>query len=520
MKIISAAEAAKLIKDNDVVTFSGFGSYAAPDYIMQAIADRYHEEKSPRNLTTLSGICTGDNSENKVGLNRLSEDGLITTLIAAHYKNPMTLEKSVGENKFAAYTIPLGVMVQLFRSKANRQPGVLTKVGINTYVDPRNDGPAANEKAKEKGLQLVSVQNIENEEYLFYKIPDINVAVVRGSYADEKGNISIVEEGLSDIQFETAVAAHNAGGIVIAQVEKIVKEGTIPAKQVRLHHKMVDYIVVCDDKNYHMQSYANTYRPEVSGEIKCTVDAIKPLPLSIRKVIARRATMELKKDNVINLGIGIPSGVGSVANEEGLANQLTLSLESGPMGGVPVEGVGFAGSVNAEMIANIADILDFYDGGGLDMAVLGMAEVDSEGNVNVSKFNGRCAGPGGFIDITQNTHKVCFVGSFTAGKSQIEVGDGTLNIVEDGKGKKFVEHVQQITFSAKYARETNQEIYYITERAVFKMTDTGIALIEVAPGVDVEKDILANMEFKPQIAENIKIMDERLFKEEKMGLTL
>ena len=270
-----------------------------------------------------------------------------------------------------------------------------------------------------------------------------------------------------------------------------------------------------------MQNYAGTgYQPALTGETRCPVGAIAPMPMGVRKVIARRGALELRQGCVINLGIGIPSGVGSVANEEGIAPHTTLSLESGPIGGVPVEGVGFAGSMNPEVINSICDTFDLYDGGFLDMTFLGAAEIDQYGNVNVSKFGPRCPGPGGFINISQNTPRVFFLGSFTAGKSQIGVRDGRLDIVQDGPGVKFLKQVQQITFSADYARKTGQEVTYITERAVFKLVEGGLMLTELAPGADLERDVLARMEFRPLLADEIKPMDARIFREETMGLQL
>lgn len=519
-QFISAQEALTKIKDGQTVAVGGFGAYCGPDALFKALRDRFDATGSPANLTIVAGISTGNNTKNDIGLNRIAHPGLMGTVIAGHLANPPIVSELVGANKIAGYTLPLGVVVHLFRAIAGAKPGVLTHVGLGTFADPRVEGCKSNQLAREQGRDVVELVNMNGEELLFYPAFPLDVCLIRGTYADEDGNISMDHEALTGAELEIAGAVHNSGGIVIVQVEKVVQRGSIHPKTVRIHNKLVDYVVVAEPE-LHRQGYAtDIYRPELSGEIRCSTDQIPPMDMSVRKVIARRGAMELRPNVVINLGIGIPSGVGSVANEEGIANLSTLSLESGPMGGVPVEGVGFAGSVNPEAINTICDTFDLYDGGLLDMTFLGAAEIDEQGNVNVSRFGSRCTGPGGFINISQNTPKVCFMGGFTAGKSDIQIQDGQLDIVQDGPGVKFVKKVQQITFSADYARKTGQEILYITERAVFRLCEDGLELVEIAPGVDMQKDILDKMEFAPRIAKDLKTMDSRIFKAEKMGLTL
>ena len=500
-----------MIKDQAHVLFSGFGAYGAPDDILDAIAQRYAGEKHPAMIHAYCGVCTGDNTDRSAGFNRLSEPGLIGTLVAAHIKYARTIWRNVAENKTAAFTIPLGVMVQLFCAKAARQPGILTKTGIHTYIDPRQDGPAANELARQQGNQYVEVMNIKGKDYLYYHLPYPDVAIIRGSYADEKGNISIENEGISDTQLAIAMATKNSGGIVIVQVEKIVQAGVLPARSVYVPHILVDYVVKARSPEYHKQSYASLFRSEVSGQYKMPITDIEHLPLDTRKVIARRALMELKPDSTVNLGIGIPSGMGSVANEAGIADQMTLSVESGPIGGVPLSGLAFGAAVNPDMIARMEDVLRYYDGGGIDLAVLGIAEVDKEGNVNVSKLNGCPIGPGGFIDITQRTKTVCFVGNFTNGKRDIRVENGKLRIYQDGATMKFVDKVEQITFSGKYAIQSGQKVLYITERAVFELKEKGLFLIEVAPGIDIRSEVIERMGFCPIWTNEIRKMDASLF---------
>lgn len=517
VKFITAAEAAALIQDGQTVALGGFGAYCGPDGLLNALAEAYKATAHPAGLTIVTGISTGDNSQNDVGMNRIAIPGLIDTIIAGHLANPPKIAQMVGQNEIAGYTLPLGVVVHLFRAIAGKKPGVITQVGMGTFADPREEGCKANEKARAQNREVVRLHPIDGTDYLFYPAFPLDVCLIRGTYADEDGNISMEHEALTGAELEIAVAVHNCGGTVIVQVEDVVQRGTLHPKSVRIHNSLVDYVVKSPPE-LHRQGYASgAYQPELSGELRRPAGAIEPMDMSIRKVIARRGAMELTC-GLVNLGIGIPSGVGSVAHEEGIARTMTLSLESGPIGGVPVEGVGFAASVNPEAITGICDIFDLYDGGVLDLAFLGAAEIDLNGNVNVSKFGSRCTGPGGFINISQNTPKVCFMGGFTAGKADIAVEDGRLNIRADGPGVKFVEKVQQITFSADYARQTGQEILYITERAVFRLADEGIELIEIAPGMDLQRDILGKMAFRPAIAEDLRLMDHRIFRAEKMGL--
>ena len=519
LKIVTRREAASLIKDGITLGIGGFGAHSAPDELLLGIEERYAQEGHPRGITVFSGICTGNNKPDPIGHNHLAAEGLIDTLIAGHYKNSAKMDRLVSENKIAGYALPLGVVVNMLRAAASGKPGVITRVGIHTYADPRVEGCAVNERARSQGRELATVMNIDGKDYMFYRTVPIDVCIIRASYADQDG-ISLKREDMQENQLQMAMAAHNNGGIVIVQVEAILERGSIPTREVTINHSIVDYVVV-SSPDTHRQNYAvDRYHPEYTGEIKIPVKDIPAMPLNMRKVIARRGALELKRGSVINLGIGIPSGIGSVANEEGIADAVILSLESGPLGGVPVEGLGFGCATNPENIYSIQDNFDFYDGGGLDAAFLGLAQVDEHGNVNVSRFGKSCAGPGGFINITQSTKNVCFMGGFTATKPTLDIVDGCLNIVSDGTGVKFVKKVEQITFSADYARETGQNVLYITERAVFCLSEEGIKLIEIAPGVDLERDILSHMEFRPLISSELKLMDSRLFRDEKIGIVL
>lgn len=521
VRFVSASEAAALLRGGMTVGIGGFGAYACPDGLLTALAQRFHESREPRGLTLVTGITPGPSRKSSQGLALLKEPGLIDTMITGHLANAPEIAAMVGADEIAGYALPLGVVMHLFRAIAGKKPGVLTHVGLGTYADPRQEGCRANQRARMQGREIVSLIQTGEQEALLYHAFPLDACLIRATYADEDGSLSLAHEALTDAQLEMAAAVHNQGGIVIVQVEEIVQRGSLPPRSVRVHHSLVDYVVKAASPQLHLQGYASPYyRPDLTGEVRCLTSNAPPMPLDLRKVIARRGAMELRRDALINLGIGIPSGVASVANEEGLASHTTLSLESGPVGGVPLEGMGFAAAMNPETIYNIADTFDLYDGGVLDMAFLGAAEIDESGNVNVSKFGDRCTGPGGFINISQNTPRVYFLGAFTSGGLQVRTGEGSLSILKEGSRKKFVRRVQQITFSAAYACRTGQEVLYITERAVFRLTEDGLVLTEIAPGVDLQQDILDQMEFVPQISPGLRCMDARLFRDAKMGLQL
>jgi len=354
-------------------------------------------------------------------------------------------------------------------------------------------------------------------EQLLYKARPIHVGLIRGTTADEFGNITIEKEAVITEMLQVAQAAKNSGGIVIAQVERIAKRGSLNPMRVMVPGIMVDYIVVADKEN-HKMNVLTEYNPAYSGEMRVPEDSIDKMEMNLRKIIAKRCAMELKKGNIINLGIGVPEGVASIALEEGVNEDIYMTIESGAIGGVPAAGLNIGASTNADAFLPHPAIFDFYDGGGLDLAFLGLAQADAAGNINVSKFNGRMVGCGGFVNITQNAKKVVFCGTFTAGKTKYEIKDGNLNILEDGPFVKFIENVEQITFSGKYALSTKQPVLYVTERAVFELTEHGLMLTEIAPGVELEKHILSKMEFKPLISENLKVMDKAIFVDEPMGL--
>ena len=516
-KFISLEEAAELIHDGCRLGIGGFCGFGAPDSILREIGRKYEKTGSPRGLSVVTPACAGDCTYDGWGMAALRADGLIGELFTSVVTLPKAIQKSVSENKIACYCIPLGVFGHIFRAMAGHEPGALTHVGLNTYCDPREEGCKINASAKNSGKEVVQLMDVNGEEYLLYKPLPMDVCIIRGSYADEDGNISIEKEAVHPETFEMAAAVHNNGGIVIFQVEKIVERGSLDPRMVVVHKTSVDYVVT-SRPGEHLQNYCEPeYRPELVGEKRIPLSEVAPMKMGLRKVIARRGMMELKKGNLVNLGLGISDGIALVANEEGVADQISMSIETGMMGGVPMTGIGMGAAVNPDAIYAMPETFDLYNGGGLDQSFLSGAEIDQYGNVNVSKFGGRIIGPGGFINISQNTHKMCFSGIFTAGNPEIECKDGKLNIIRDGDGIKFVKNVEQITFSGAYARKTGQDVKYITERAVFRLTDEGLELIEIAPGVDLEEHILKKMEFRPLISPDLKLMDSRIFRDEKMG---
>ena len=373
------------------------------------------------------------------------------------------------------------------------KPGLLSKIGLGTFVDPRLGGGKINAVTTE---DLVRVMIIDAQEWLFYKAFPIHVAFIRGTTADTHGNITMEREALTLDNLAMAMAAHNSGGVVIAQVERVAKAGSLHPRLVKVPGTLVDCVVVAEPE-HHRQTYATAYSPAFSGEIQVPLDSLQPLPLDERKIIARRCAMELPVEGVVNLGIGMPEGVSAVANEERVLDLITLTAEPGVVGGVPAAGLDFGAAYNVEAVIDQNQQFDFYDGGGLDLAVLGMAECDAAGNINVSRFGPKLAGAGGFINISQTARKLIFAGTFTAGGLEIDATGGTLRIVQEGRARKFRAAVEQITFSGQRAAALGQTVLYVTERCVFELTAQGLRLAEVAPGIDIDRDILAHMEFKP-----------------------
>ncbi len=511
-KVISADQAIALVKDGDVVCTTGFVQSCIPEALHAALEKRYVETKAPKGLTLI--MCAGAGDSKGLGTGRLHHEGLLSRVIAANFGRMPKVAQAAQENKIQGYNLPQGVISKLYRSCASGQPGLFTKVGLHTYVDPRLGGGKVNDATTE---DIVKHVDVDGEEWLFYKATPIDVALIRATSADPSGNLSMEKECLTLDALAQAMAAHNGGGVVIAQVERIVEQGSIKPKDVKVPGILVDCVVVAQDPEMHRMNYGVMYNPALSGEIRVPVENMAKMELDERKIIARRASFELPPNGVINLGVGAPDGVAAVAAEERVTPFITMTTEAGAIGGVLAGGSSFGASANAHAIIDQNQMFDFYHGRGLDLTCLGMAECDEHGNVNTSKFGGRLNGCGGFIDISQNARAVVFAGTFTAGGLQVEMNYGKLKIVKEGKARKFVRNVEQITFSGKYASSKNQPVIYVTERCVFQLTPGGLELIEVAPGIDIERDILPHMDFKP-IINKPQPMDRRIFVDEPMEL--
>jgi propionate CoA-transferase len=511
-KIVPVEDAVAVIRSGDTVATSGFVGVGTPDAAIAALEKRFVDTGAPCDLTLVFAAAPGDGRDK--GLNRLARDGLVRRVVGGHYGLVPKLARMATEGVVEGYNLPLGCISQLFREIAGRKAGLLSKVGLQTFVDPRVDGGKLNAKTTE---DLVELLTIGGEPWLFYKAFPIQVAILRGTTADDQGNVTLEREALTLDNLAIAMAAKNSKGLVIVQVERIAAAGTLNPRLVKIPGALVDCVVVAAPE-HHGQTYATAYNPAFSGEIRAPVDRIAPLPLDERKVIARRCAFELPLGGIVNLGIGMPEGVAAVAAEEKLLDFVTLTAEPGIIGGLPQGGLDFGAAINPDAIIDQNQQFDFYDGGGLDLACLGLAQADRHGNVNVSRFGGRLAGAGGFINISQNARKLIFVGTFTAGGLQVEVGSGRLSILQEGRSAKFIEAVEHVTFSGRLAADSRQPVLFVTERCVFRLGADGLELVEVAPGLDVERDILANMAFPPIVRGEPRAMDARLFRPEPMGL--
>jgi propionate CoA-transferase len=511
MEKITADEAARLVADGDAILISGSGGgHSVPEALLAAVERRFLAEGKPQGLTSVSVVGVGDRAE--LGASHLAHEGLLKRAITSALVDSPGLVRLAAANRIEAYTLPRGVLSQLMRDMAAGRPGLLTKTGLHTFVDPRQQGARQSPCTPP---DFVEVVNLAGEEWLFFKPVPVSVAFLRGTTADEDGNVTMEQEAVFGEMLAMAQAARCVGGIVVVQVKRMARRGTLPAKDVKIPGILVDFVVVDPEQR---QTYATDYDPSYSGELRIPVGDIKPLPFGPRKVIVRRAAMELFPGAICNLGAGVSTGLSTIAAEEGLLDAVFLTNEQGLIGGAPITGRDSGGAQNFSAMIEQPAQFDFYDGGGLDLAFLSFAEVDAEGNVNVSRFGDRIIGVGGFINISQNAKCVVFGGTLTAGELDVGWENGRTVIRKEGRHRKFVPKLEQVCYSASMGRERGQVALFVTERAVFRVGADGLELIEVAPGIDLERDVIAQMGFRPRVAPDLKPMDARIFDASLMGL--
>lgn len=516
---VSPQEAVSMIKDGTTICTIGMSLVSASESILKEIERSYLEDGRPCDLT-LVHTCGQAAMKKPFGIQHLAHEGLLRRIIGGHWGQASHIMDLISNNKIEAFNLPQGQMANMFHSMALREPGKLSKVGIGTYIDPRLEGGKMNQKARESGYDVVDIVNVCGEDYIRYKPIPIDTLIIRGTTADENGNITTDEEGMMLEVLPAVMATKRWGGQVIAQVKNVAKAGSLNPKSVTVPGVFVDAVVVCPDPFHdHRQTYSWFYDPAYSGQAKGPMSAVPEGTHGIRKFIARRAVTELEPNLVINIGTGIPNDeIGPIIAEEGLSDEVVITVESGIYGGVPAQTIDFGISLNADALVQHDRQFEFYNGAGIDCTFMGAGEMDAEGNVNSTRMGDKAPGAGGFIDITATAKMVIFCSTFTGGGLKVDFDDDGMHIRSEGKFKKLVNKVQQVSYCGKIAHKNGQKMLYVTERAVFEMTDEGPMLIEIAKGVDLQKDILDQMEFKPLISENLKYTDTGLYHRGSVGI--
>jgi propionate CoA-transferase len=511
MRVMSAEAAADLLRDSDTVLIGGSGAgHAVPEALIAAVERRFLATGHPRRITSIHPVGIGNRAE--LGVSRFAHDGLLKRIVCGTLVDAPAVAALAARNMVEAYTLPQGALSQLIREIAAGRPGLISHVGLGTFVDPRMAGGRQSPCAKEDLVELIEVNG---RNWIFYKPFSIDVAFLRGTTADENGNITMEQEAIFGEMLSMAQAAKRCGGLVVAQVKRLARAGTLPAKTVKIPGMLVDVVVVEPAQS---QTYQTEYDAFYAGELRMPSQEFANLPLDERKIVARRCAMELRQGAICNIGSGICTGIGLVAAEEDILDDIVLTNEQGLIGGAPANGIDAGAGRNYSAMIDQPYQFDFYDGGGLDIAFLSAAEVDAQGNVNVSRFADKIIGVGGFINISQNAKTVIFGGTFTAAGLRVDSSRDRLTIVQEGRHRKFVARVEQVSFSGPGARERGQKSLYVTERAVFELGEHGPELVEIAPGISLDRDILAHMSFRPAISADLKQMDGAIFGSEPMQL--
>lgn len=513
---ISAKEAADYVKDGMTVCPIAMTLVSASEAVLKELESSFLKTGHPNNLTLLHSC---GQSDRKDGIQHLAHEGMVKRIVGSHWGLQPRWMEMIANSQVEAYCLPQGQIAQLYRSMACGLPGKMSKVGLGTFVDPRYEGGKMNDRTKKLG-DIVEIMDYHGEEYMFYREIPIDVCFIRGTECDEMGNMTTTEEAMKLEVLAGVMAAKRYGGKVIAQVKRVVETGTINPKEVTVPGVFIDGIVVCENPEVdHRQTSSWVYDPSYCGQARVPQNAIEPLPLTVRKFIGRRAIQEVYPGCVVNLGTGIPNDViGNISNEEGINDDIMITVESGIYGGVQAGGIDFGIGQNLYAMIGHHEQMDYYNGAGVDVTFMGFGELDGEGNVNSTKMGPRCTGCGGFIDITQNAKKVVFCGTFTASGCEFAFDDHKLTIVREGKIRKMVSQVAQYSFNGKISRRKGQEVYIVTERAVFKLVPEGVMLTEIAPGIDLQTQVLDLMDFAPIISKELKIMDENLFNEGPAGI--